>query len=307
MKKIKSILSICILNTLFCMSVYSQEWCFPGAKWYYSNDAFLLEGYSKLEYTKDTSINNVACKKITHYYKVYAKIGGFKEGYTPPYFTYAQNGVAYIYNNRYGNNKFDTLFNINAKIGDKWRMPLVDTACADSMYFFKVLNTGKKTINGVNLKWLYIETIIPSGERIDTIVERLGYRFDDLDYSVCHGTASEVPHGNLRCYSDNSFGFYSTGISSSCDLVTGIAHQEVNSRLKIYPNPANEKLNLSVPFELKGTLKFEIYDLTGKLLISHNCSEQLEISTASLKEGVYLCKWYLDDVYVKSDKLCLIH
>ena len=291
---------------------FSQTWCPPGASWYYTDDGFYSEGYSKLTYSADTVINTITCKKITHYYKFYSKIIGFKDGYAMPYFTYAQNGTVYIYNNKYGNNKFDTLFNINAQPGDRWRMPLVDTACADSLYYMKVLNTGTTNINGYNLKWLYLEKKFPSGGVvIDTIIDRLGYRYDDIDYIECRGGSSEAAHGKLRCYSDNSFGVYSTGISNSCDLVTGVPELGLPATdFKIFPNPAHEKLNAVFHADQKSQIKLFIYDLSGKLLTSDTFNErtdQLEISTAALENGVYFCSWYINDNFITCNKLTVIH
>ena len=308
--KRKLIFALNIIAVVFATNSNSQTWCPAGATWYYSDYAVGMNGYSKLMYVKDTIIKKTSCKKVTHYYKANTLFSGLIEGYTAPFFTHSEDGVAYLYNNKYGENKFDTLFNMNAQIGDKWRMPFVDPTFADSLYFMEVLDTGTRILNGFNLKWLYILTG-PSptgGYNVDTITERLGYRFDDLDYSPL----SEAPHGNLRCYSDTNFGFHSTGESKSCDFVlTDVLESKLDKGdLKIYPNPANEQLTISTHLKWRTMTKLEIYDLSGKLVLSnvmHESSDQVKIPTFSLDEGIYLYKWYIDNAHVKSGKISIIH
>lgn len=235
-------------------------------------------------------------------------------GYLQPYYTYSQNGVAYLYNNKFGNNKFDTLFNINAQIGDKWRFPLIDTTCADSVYFMEVLNSGTKTLNGFSLKWLQVATgPFPYGgfSTIDTISERFGYRYDDLFYSPCTGSPDEGNHGGLRCYSDDAFGFYSTNISSSCDYYyTGISYLQMdNGVLKIYPNPANDKINIGISLEQGQTGILMVYDLRGKLVLSEKLdisNDLTEVCVVSLKSGLYIYKLTVNETIVNTGKLNVI-
>lgn len=300
-KKLSKAISFIILTIAFAVNAHSQTWCPAGATWYYTDNSADVSGYSKLTYTIDTLINSINCKKITHYYQGDSWQGPYS-GYGLPFYTYQQNGVAYLYNNKEGNNKFDTLFNINAQIGDKWRFPLVDTICADSTYFMKVLNTGTKTLNGFNLKWLYIKTgPIPypgSGDflyGLDTITERLGYRYDDICYGlICNNSADECAHGGLRCYSDDAFGVYSTGLTSSCDYLTGISESQMGQGvLKIYPNPAQSQI--TIEFELSKTknITIEIKNSFGQTFNTidsrafSNGKNKIEIDVSEFSKGLY--------------------
>ncbi|MGB3948990.1 MAG: T9SS type A sorting domain-containing protein, partial [Bacteroidia bacterium] len=227
------------------------------------------------------------------------------------------NGFVYLYNNRYGNNKFDTLFNINSQIGNRWRFPLVDTACADSTYFVKVLNIGTKNIQGFNLNWLYVKIgpLDYSGNQtfgyvLDTIIERLGYRYDDIDYAPCYSSTAEGVHGGLRCYSDDTFGFYSTEIVSACDYVTNIVKLDINEKdVKIYPNPVSDKLNIAIDLKQTETATIEIVNVMGKCQYYQILSENngfTEISIAGLSEGVYFYKIIINNSIIKVDKLSII-
>lgn len=313
----KLFVRISIIVSIFAsVSMHSQTFCPAGATWYYTDASADWYGYSKLYYLNDTTINSISCKKIAHYYEG-TGIFGTASGYRNPYFTYEQNGVVYLYNNRYGNNKFDTLFNINAQIGNRWRFPLVDTACADSTYFVTVLNTGTKNIQGFNLNWLYVKIgpLDYSGNQtfgyvLDTIIERLGYRYDDIDYAPCYGSTAEGIHGDLRCYSDDTFGFYSAGIVIGCEYVTNIEKLGTNEKnVKIYPNPVSDKLNIAIDLKQTETAILEILDITGQLQYSHilNGNNHItEISIADLSQGMYIYKVICDNSIIKLGELSII-
>jgi hypothetical protein len=308
----KSLIAISILWIAFAINSYSQTWCPPGATWYYSDYGIGTIGYSKLTYSTDTVIKKIPCQKITHYYKfrnIYSNT--LTEGYWKPYFTYSENGATYLYNDnlRYGKMKFQLLFDMNAVIGDNWLVPLVDTMFVDSLYSIKVVNTGTKNINGFNLKWLYV-TIgsYPNYEGgTDTITERFGFRYDNIEFNPLVETSS----GKLRCYSDNDFGLYATKESSSCDFITAVSELQLkDNELKVYPNPANDKLTINLPFSRKQKATVDLYDLTGKLIRSNTLKEsedELEISTANLSEGIYIYKLNVNGAYIKSGKLSILH
>lgn len=303
------------LTISICLSAnaYSQTFCPPGATWYYTDMAiWWWDGYTKLTYVYDTVIHSITCKKITNYYEG-TGMQGHGYGYREPYYTYSQNGIAYLYNNRYGNDKFDTLYNINAQIGDRWRFPLVDTACSDSSYFVEVLNTGMRVINGFNLQWLYIKIGPLSGNNYlyDTITDRFGCRYDNMDYyTVCYGMTDQGTYGGLRCYSDSTFGFYSTGIAGSCDYYyTGVVEWYPDENIRIYPtiveNYVNIKINTSE--KLQGT--FMMFDMSGRNILSEKIVSTTAITTfdvSTINYGIYLYKIDIGSKYFKTGKLIIV-
>lgn len=59
-------------------------------------------------------------------------------------------------------------------------------------------------------------------------------------------------------------------------------------RITIYPNPANEQLNILLP---EGMFNIEVYDLRGKLITKlDNVNYKTDINTQQLSEGLYLLK-----------------
>ncbi|MES2398086.1 MAG: T9SS type A sorting domain-containing protein [Bacteroidota bacterium] len=315
-KKLLKAISFIVLNIAFIVNANSQTWCPAGATWYYTDNSADISGYSKLTYVSDTLINSINCKKITSYHEGTGWQGPYS-GYGLPFYTYEQNGVAYLYNNSFGFNKFDTLFNINGQIGDKWRFPLVDTICSDSTYFMKVLNTGTKTLNGFNLKWLYVKAgpfpYAGSGSFIygfDTITERFGPRYDDICYASCYNSPDECAHGGLRCYSDDTFGVYSTVLTSSCDYLTGITESQIGQEIfKIYPNPTENEITVEYYGNIEQRLTLDLYNLIGERVGSYQLNKgnnTTKIILSDYEAGIYFYKIISDDKIIREDKLIII-
>lgn len=290
----------------------SQIYCFPGATWYYSDWAFGISGYSKLFYQGDTMINSTTCKKVTKFYE-YNQIIQNYSGYSSPYFVYEQNSVAYIYNNKYGYNKFDTLFDINAQIGNKWRMPIVDTACHDTTHFVNVLNIGTKSMQGYSLKWLYVKfgPLNTSGLfKYDTIYERIGFRFDDFDFSRCYNLADESPHGSLRCYSDSTFGSYIVNPNIACNYYPSSVNESANEiNFSIFPNPANTSLNIRCESQIKSKIYFELYNLLGEKIMSEQLQmneNQKTIDISIINSGTYVYQMHSENKLLQTNKIVII-
>lgn len=318
-KKILKAISVVMICFICGSTAHAQHWCLPGSTWYYEADFFGRNGYQKYTYVGDTLVNNINCKKISTYFKEYrwATSGEIHEYFGQPYYTYEQNGVTYLYNNLFGENKFDTLFNFNAQIGDKWRVALVDTACSDSLYYMTVLDTGSQVINGINLKWLYVKQGPFDGVgagfiyTYSTILERFGYKFDEGEYGICYGATVDYQHTTFRCYSDSTFGIYSINPSIACDYVdTDIAESKQNSiSLSLFPNPSNDELNIIFDglTPIEGSI--EIRDMMGKVIHKTPIKSGVvyNYSTLQLPRSIYTVSLYLANKLVENKKLVLIN
>jgi hypothetical protein len=68
--------------------------------------------------------------------------------------------------------------------------------------------------------------------------------------------------------------------------------------LIIYPNPASEKLTLSLT-KIKPESKVEIFDVTGKLIYLSSIQERkTEINTKNFVSGIYFLKVTQDDLSI---------
>ncbi|NLA25294.1 MAG: T9SS type A sorting domain-containing protein, partial [Bacteroidales bacterium] len=85
-----------------------------------------------------------------------------------------------------------------------------------------------------------------------------------------------------------SFGNYSKKIGITI-VDTDVSSPEIlsNSEISIYPNPASEYLNIELNQYL--TDEVQIYDISGKLLISKAInSNHTQINIADLEQGMYI-------------------
>ena len=164
----------------------------------------------------------------------------------------------------------------------------------------KVLNKGIKNINGFNLKWLYVKKGPYCNNYFtydfDTITERIGVKaYLDYERSSCYGSIDERAFGNLRCYSDDTFGLYSTGISSSCDyFYTGITESQMGEmQFKVYPNPANSEIIIEFDLIETKNVAIEIKNIFGqtvKIIDSRafaNGNNKINIDVSVFSKGLY--------------------
>ena len=81
----------------------------------------------------------------------------------------------------------------------------------------------------------------------------------------------------------------------------------VKSELEIiaYPNPVTDMLNVRFNNPFNGAFHASLYTLDGKLMkeTSDHSQELLQIDTSDLPAGAYIVKYYLDDVYITSQKI----
>lgn len=205
---------------------------------------------------------------------------------------------------------------MNAAIGDRWRMPLVDTACADSLFYITVIDTGSTYIKTFNLKFLYVKIgpiLRNDGSTYyinDSIIERFGFRYDAIDYSPCYHALSETFNDGLRCYSDDVFGYYNPK-KKNCDYmyVTSVSNVSKNLQdMMLFPNPANDYLYLT-NLKQKNRVEFEVFDYSGRFIFRNSFStiDNEKISIPFLQNGIYIYSVYSDGKYVSSGKFNIIH
>ena len=72
-------------------------------------------------------------------------------------------------------------------------------------------------------------------------------------------------------------------------LSTGLLEIKTSFNLTIYPNPANNELNISATNKIA---KVEVYNLTGQLQSSSNKNK---VDVSDLSSGIYFVKAYSED------------
>jgi len=75
-------------------------------------------------------------------------------------------------------------------------------------------------------------------------------------------------------------------ISPDIVNLTGIKDYQVLQGISVYPNPAKDWINISLPSQEK--YEIYIYDINGKQILKQQISESGKISVSSLKKANYL-------------------
>lgn len=281
MKKVLTLLIIIFsLQTIF-----AQTWCAPGAKWTYSYANNGENGYVELNFTQDTLINSINCKRlfITKYVKYYNLPDTVI--YYGSEITYEQNGVVYI---RTGTN-YDTLYNFNALIGDHWDMVRFN----DSTSKITVLDTGTIVINSIPLKFLAVNLHYGGNfpfDYQDTIIERIGFKASyyiasDRYYAGLDGNVG----GGLRCYSDDNFNTYKPFYTHACDYIyVGINEIEKESSITIYPNPTSNSITINTDNIFGKITSIEFYNSFGQPILVPRQTNTIDIT--ELPIGLYFIK-----------------
>lgn len=115
--------------------------------------------------------------------------------------------------------------------------------------------------------------------------------------SSCNGTNLKyTTSGSPLPVADSFTSFFPNG--GTCQYINGtlvtLSDDEVslNDKVLIYPNPVLNGDNLSIKFKFNLSAKLELYNVTGKLVLSDAVSNQdkKEVNTNSLANGIYMLK-----------------
>jgi hypothetical protein len=89
-----------------------------------------------------------------------------------PYCVQESDGLSLIHVPGVG---FDTLYNMNAGVGDRWNLSPLPEQC-DSTSYLEVVDTGLAAIDGMQLRWMAVDIHFPELNWVfqDTIIERIG-------------------------------------------------------------------------------------------------------------------------------------
>lgn len=75
------------------------------------------------------------------------------------------------------------------------------------------------------------------------------------------------------------------------------------AQLNVYPNPFNTMLNINIDHVSKETVSIELYSIEGQLQSVYRNTNQIQINTTGLPEGLYLLRVRYDDNRMETVKL----
>lgn len=311
-----------VLFTFLCFQfavAKAQVWCPAGATWHYGYNGAWSTGYYKVEYKGDTVISSVICKKMskTHYSYSYVN-NTLDTTYLTDEYTYSDSNKVYIF--RF--NTFYILYDFSANVGDMWNIAGTNqysSSSCDSTGFVKVDSIGTMLINGQSLRFISVSPVLNSqwgwscriAEKIGPIINYpngigvYNYLFPSNLY-YCGMQLDELYEGGkLRCYQDNAFGFFSTGIASNCSyLATDIKENKTGiCQFVIAPNPFLTHLTISSTSHL--LKEINVYNIMGQLNYTKNniYSNSSMIDLTFLENGIYFIKTKYDNEKIYIQKI----
>lgn len=299
-----------------CSKIFAQDNFAPvGATWYHSGRG----GIFKTKAVKDTLIDGQNCRKLSQdLYFSKPKEYPFNLFYhsTTDVFVYGTEDTVFIYNPSY--RRFTPLYVFNVKIGDTIKLPYINFInCAyvkddttKASLSFVVDSVKYNDYKGILLKTVYSKVLKTKntyfgwckwGDSLNIYSEKIGTpNFGLLPqclYNCIYTSGEDIcPQvENLLCYNDSviSINYYDTCLPSSW-VPSGLDEKALNDpKLKIFPNPAIDKISLG--FEsLNFDSRIFIYDAMGKKIADYSIkkSSPLSIDIVDLKAGLYYVRLF---------------
>jgi hypothetical protein len=94
----------------------------------------------------------------------------------------------------------------------------------------------------------------------------------------------------LCCYENNEL-VYMNDLFNTCNLSTSHVEGFSKTSLRIWPNPARDEVNISLPDNFQDCHTISIFDLSGGLLLQEvHCGNEFRVNVRNLKPGLYFLK-----------------
>lgn len=92
----------------------------------------------------------------------------------------------------------------------------------------------------------------------------------------------------------NADGFYFDDLSIIClDIETGLEAKEAVQQIRVYPNPARNKVTISTSAAFTHDTKVDVVDMTGKIIMEVDYprgTTSIQLQTSALNQGVYFVR-----------------
>lgn len=275
--------SFYIFCLFFSLQLSSQTWFPTGAEWHYGTAAPSSPSWDYVKWSSlgDSIILGKNCKILQQTYGL-----TYKDYFGKRVYLYESNDSIFLWNKYF--NQFSLLYDFNALKDSSW------TFYNDSCSFLITVDSVYTTsINSFQLKTMHLNYSFGTIDWSYKIYEFIGGNsnpFPDL-YDHCYGSISDLlTYGLIRCYQDSIIGFHQFG-TIACTYNS--VEEYVNQNIKIYPNPAHEKIKIEGFENVKSQIS--IYDIYGKLCKQVSIERDTEMDVSTLKKGMYFIQIYQEE------------
>lgn len=203
-------------------------------------------------------------------------------------------------------NSCDSTVILDLNVEAVYQQMFYDTICNGDTFFLYgdsiaitqsgIYHENLLTINGcdsINTHNLWVDTLISDFSlQSDTAIANLGYL--NYQWLNCDSSFRAISGANSNVFIPQHSGNYAVEISNGICIDTSACKQIIinnlnsiskSENIQIYPNPANDFLNIEVNSE---NYNLKIYSINSKLLFNKNfSSKQSEINIENLERGVY--------------------
>lgn len=297
-----------MLISLFVISSVAQvSFCPEGAEWRYSFASYYPYRIAneKIVYTGYSIESNDTIKKLSHLRFYYSN----NDSYYPITTAIKQKGDTVFMKNFYTSNRWQVLYNFSADQGDWWSNSFVDPNGTVNYHTF-VDSVSQVTINNQNLKVLFVTMdndingfgINPYSAKI---IERIGCTSFLFNYLPSPNHSHDGWVKDFLCYKDSWFGNYQpTAFPCDYESLTSVPDSYAKKEFKLFPNPAQNELNIKVNEEPSQSYTIGVVDIYGKTLEKFHLKggESKKLGTQELPAGVYFLEVILEDHAIVREK-----
>lgn len=173
--------------------------------------------------------------------------------------------------------------------------------CESLSNTFKVVSTDKITLlDDKERKVWHLESIGENVNEPDIWIEGIG-SLNGLLFPGCYQIATLSISLNLLCYFEEDVKVYmSEEDSCEVDWSSGM-ETDVERLINVFPNPANERITITLPNGFNSCSSYEIISMNGtKVADGSFCSRSVTITIKSLKPGMYYLRIHNKSTHIAS-------
>lgn len=274
---------------------FYQPFPADGANWHYDFSNGADEGYVNISHIGDTTLQGKytsIVQKDRHRYS-HLQDEYYYDNLGTDFFHFDGDRV-YVYRHE----QFYVLWDFTAVPGDSWLIPGSFDAGCDTTAMVTVVASGDTLIQGQKLRYIELQTddeVQNHWAYHGIIVERIGPLHDYLFPSpTSHCVVDMFEGGALRCYQDDDYPLFETGLAPACDFMVGLNEMPDETTFMLAPNPASKRVNIRFHLQEESHVSAQLFDLNGSLLLNllderlPGGKHMLPVNTSYLKPGMYL-------------------
>ena len=302
---------IIIVFVFICMQLAArgQQFAPLGAEWYHEMQFGIFHSAA----VADTLIDGEPCRKITQ-----------KAGRTPFYtfmgpFVYDMPTL-YMHSNGTGDtvfafneffNRFTPVYIFNVQPGDTMCLPVLPPhggvlmSVTDSSFCFVVDSTKTVQYDTTWLETVYARSLSIPGHAEYSYNGPYARRIGRLNGGIlpdCHTCSFPLTDaiqqaGALRCYHDENTAIKLVNDTCSKGIKVSVDDFAGNEKLKIFPNPAKDKLMLQGTAQLQRT-SVNIIDIHGRAVLYYvhqPNGNDIAIDISTLAPGIYILQLSVEE------------